>query len=329
MGGFKITENKSKISDVAAATIGFAVFMIVLALLTIYAHIPTAATWLIMLAVIIVYFLGLGKLIKNNWAAILIDERNQMSLSRFQMVMWTLIVLSAFFAIGLSRIYSVSNMTLALDIGVPEQLWILLGISTVSLVGSPLILSRKKLKIPDGDRVKEEDLNKGQVGTVCTNESHHDASILDIFRGDEIVDCDYLNLAKLQMFFFTILIAVVYCVLLLDIMTKPGNPVIAGFPALSDGLIALLAISHGGYLTEKSVPSTPTTLVKPEDSPAEDQSKTADNTPKPAQSTDGARQAEPEISPVSAQTTGGIPDSTSTKGNSSQITESQESPDHP
>jgi hypothetical protein len=190
--------------------------------------------------------------------------------------MWTLIFLSAFFAIALSRISNPAvDINLALDIGVPEQLWALIGISTISLVGSPLILSRKKLQYPDEEKLKtngktitqklaENDMTA--LGTVCKRDSSLKASFYDIFTGDEIADCNYVNLAKVQMFFFTILIAVVYCVLLLDLMTKPGNPAITGFPPLSDGLIALLAISHGGYLTEKAVPSTPTTFEKPETS---------------------------------------------------------------
>ncbi len=236
---------------------------------------PTEWNWLIILVIMAVFFAILGNQIKKRWTGIFIDERNQMSLSRFQLVIWTVIILSAFFAIALSRILTLpsGDLTLALDIGVPEQLWALLGISAISLVGSPLILSRKKLLYPDEEKLKTADLNdreytekleeKGMVpiGTVVKRNDAKDASFYDIFTGDEILGSGSVDMAKLQMFFFTILTAVIYSVLLLDLMTS--TTVINDFPILSSGFIALLAISHGGYLTEKSISSTPTTIEPP------------------------------------------------------------------
>jgi hypothetical protein len=143
------------------------------------------------------------------------------------------------------------------------------------------------------------------------------------------------------MFFFTIIIAFVYCVFLFDLMTKPGNPVIAGFPPLSDGLIALLAISHGGYLTEKAVPSTPTTFEESNSSPSTDtdQSKSAGITQdssstdsalsQPANSTPESPKT-PESPLVSSPTTDEISASkVDTSDIPSQIAENPESPKQP
>ncbi|MGZ7136420.1 MAG: hypothetical protein ACXVHY_11130 [Methanobacterium sp.] len=272
MGGIKITENKEikkKAWSVNVLTLLFLIGVIIIAFGTIYFFkFSTAVNWLLILIIMAIFFGFLGYLVKGRMLGILIDERNEMSLSRFQLVLWTLIILSAFFAIGLSRIIQPFNgdITLALDIGVPEQIWVLLGISTISLVGSPLILSRKKLSNPDEEKLidaninledKLNEKNMVNIGTVVKRNDPNEASFFDIFTGDEILGSGSVNMAKLQMFFFTIIILIVYCVLLLDLMTKPEP--ITGFPELSTGLIALLAISHGGYLTEKSIPSTPTT----------------------------------------------------------------------
>jgi len=65
-------------------------------------------------------------------------------------------------------------------------------------------------------------------------------------------------LSKVQMFFFTVVIAVAYVVALWDIMSTDA---IYGanftFPAVSDGMVALLGISNAGYLAAKGVDHTP------------------------------------------------------------------------
>jgi hypothetical protein len=331
-----MNQNMDKVSfDITIVTFLFVVAVVLLSLGSLYFFkLTTAANWLWILIILVVFFAFLGHLIKGRWDGILIDERNQMSLSRFQMVMWTLILLSAFFAIGLSRISNPAlDANLALDIGVPEQLWALIGVSTISLVGSPLILSRKKLQFPDKNKLitkvnndtktitqKLAEKDMVAIGTVCKRNSSSKASFYDIFTGDEIADCSYVNLAKIQMFFFTIIIGVVYCVLLLDLMTKPGNPVITGLPPLSDGLVALLAISHGGYLTEKAVPSTPTTTEDLDEIELTDPSNV--NVPdSPAQNIDSPASSPTVISPPPTETV------ISTSEVSKQISDSQVSSD--
>lgn len=262
--------------DISILTFFMLIAVISLVLGNIYLFkLPTEWNWLIILVIMAVFFAILGNQIKKRWTGIFIDERNQMSLSRFQLVIWTVIILSAFFAIALSRILTLpdADLTNALDIGVPEQLWALLGISAISLVGSPLILSRKKSLYPDGEKLKAADVKDREyteklkekdmvpIGTVVKRNDAENASFYDIFTGDEILGNGSVDLAKLQMFFFTILTAVIYSVLLLDLMTS--TTVINDFPILSSGFIALLAISHGGYLTEKSISSTPTTIEPP------------------------------------------------------------------
>ncbi|WP_426735351.1 hypothetical protein [Myxococcus faecalis] len=61
-----------------------------------------------------------------------------------------------------------------------------------------------------------------------------------------------LDLAKVQMFYFTLIAAVSYFVSLATLLasSKPGS--VSSLPALSQGFIALLAISHGGYLVSKT-----------------------------------------------------------------------------
>jgi len=193
----------------------------------------------------------------KKWYRFFIDERNQVSLSRFQLVMWTLIVISAYFTMVLYNLHT-SNVLDAMVIAVPSELWTVLGISVTALVGTNLILGGKKDQTPAGNYAT---MSNGD-GVVCKNEFECQARFTDIFTGDELAECTNVNLAKVQMFFFTIIILLGYSALLLYIMISASNqsPLVAinSFPEISQDLAILLAISNGGYLLQKAAPSTPT-----------------------------------------------------------------------
>jgi hypothetical protein len=78
-----------------------------------------------------------------------------------------------------------------------------------------------------------------------------------MFRSDEIGGNKRLDLGKVQMFYFTLIIVFAYAVALAGILTRQHDR-IAELPALNPGVIALLGISHAVYLTTKTVSSTPT-----------------------------------------------------------------------
>ncbi len=81
-----------------------------------------------------------------------------------------------------------------------------------------------------------------------------------MFRGDDVANSAYLDLSKLQMFYFTIVLVLVYGVSLGMLFFDTGsggnsNPSpITLFPPLSASMVTLLGISQGGYLAYKSIP---------------------------------------------------------------------------
>src|SRR6266404_4976771 len=111
-------------------------------------HLPAGTNWLVVLALIVIFFLATGKAITGRALGILINERKLMSLSRFQLVVWTGLIVSGFFVIALERIHS-GAVAQPLAIGIDWQIWALLGISTASFVGTPLLNSSKKSKEPE------------------------------------------------------------------------------------------------------------------------------------------------------------------------------------
>lgn len=297
---------------------------------------PQGGNWLVVISLMIGFVALIGKLITRRWSGILINERNKMTLSRFQLVLWTLIVLSALSTIALERIYaSATGTTIAdpLAIAIPSELWALLGISTVSFVGSPLILSSKVPKkvsgkpldraaslraaekiapidaaedtselrdellslkernpelykeaegkkselfkkantvdakleplepqqmkdIKDACKQAAEDIARNEiknrnVGPLDFNLKIEDAKFSELFTGDEVANRGFVDMGKVQMFFFTLIAAFSYMVLLVNLIWTTNPVDLTSFPQLEQGIVTLLGISSGGYLANK------------------------------------------------------------------------------
>jgi hypothetical protein len=222
--------------------------------------------WLIMMVLLSLSLVVIGKGTTGVWEGLLIDTRNKMSLSRLQLILWTLVVLSAFLTVALFNIRN-TQMADPLHIKVPSQVWGLLGISTVSFVTAATIKSQKKnLSVSDEvtQRTTEalrkvgEDPKKlaDPQGALVAYERPRDAGVSDLFKGDEVVAAAYLDLGKVQVFFFTLIIVFAYAAEIGALLYGAPHPIKA-LPDLSTGIVALLGISHAGYLTSKAVPSNP------------------------------------------------------------------------
>lgn len=256
---------------------------------------PKGWNWALVMFFMIVFIALIGWLITGRFSGVFIIERYKMSLSRFQLVIWTLIVLSAFLTVALERVSA--GVPDPLAIALPTQLWALLGISTTSLVGSPLVLSTKvpkvlapeakkkvaqlfakklsarDIKVDEADPAKRAlkiaalkeakalgiiDEGAKRFGILDFNEKFEDAKFSDMFTGDELGNAGLIDMAKVQKFFFTLIIAFSYMVLLVNLIMTAEPAGLNSFPELSDGLVALLGISSAGYLTNKAPDHTPT-----------------------------------------------------------------------
>ena len=173
----------------------------------------------------------------------LINEQNRISLSRLQMFLWTVMILSAFIAAVFAN-FQLNPQLGVLDIGIPKELWWAMGISTTSLVASPLILSNES-KILQGMRKKK----KGVLDRVKCNTP----SISDLFRGEFESNKDIVDLSRIQNLFFTLMLVSAYGAILWTVMDEAtkNKELITKFPEINSSLIALLAISHSGYLVMK------------------------------------------------------------------------------
>lgn len=239
--------------SLAAIAIVLVIFMVIIGALPD----PKGLHWVAIAALMVGFIVIIGKCINGRATGILIDERNVMSLSRFQITIWTVIIVSAYFTIASARIYSGVEDPLA--IAIDWRLWALLGISSTSLVGTPLILDSKKRKEMNvkktGKLRSGVDADENVKGILFVNKQIDDAKFSDMFEGDEVGNEDHVDMSKVQMFFFTIISALSYVVLLFNIL---DTSVPTSLPILPEGLIALMTISHGAYLTNKTVNHTST-----------------------------------------------------------------------
>ena len=202
-------------------------------------------SWLGMMLIMFVFVLFLGRWISGRPLG-------------FQIIMWTLIILSAYLIIAIQRIHA--GIPDALNIALDKRLWALLGISTASLVGSPLLLQSKKTQTPTDNAVTNaakvlgEDkstIEANLQGRLYSNVAPKDARFTDMFEGDEVGNTAYIDPSKLQMFLFTLIVGVSYGYLIFHSMY--ADPKSLAMPTVSDGMVALLGISHAGYLGSKTV----------------------------------------------------------------------------
>jgi hypothetical protein len=172
----------------------------------------------------------------------LIDERNKLSLARVQACIWVGMLLSAYITATLWN--SITNQPSPLNVTVDDSLWILIGISLTALIASPLIKGNKSWT-RRADQIHSLDTPK-------------DAKFSDILMGEEEGNFFTLDFAKIQFFFFTIIMAFAYAVELIQVfyLAGVGAPaaMITQLPAFNSSLIILLGISAAAYLVSKGIP---------------------------------------------------------------------------
>jgi hypothetical protein len=219
-------------------------------------------TWAAMIVILAAFILGVGRALTGTWKSLLIDERNKQSLSRLQVVLWTLLVVSGIATAAAWNIHQ--DVSDPLGLHVPEQLWILLGISTTALIGSNLIkmqqggpdLTEKEAQDELARHVSEATQGRETAtGSRVDNVSLVQARWTDMFQGEGVDNYHTLDVGKIQMFFFTVVLVLAYAAafareaFVVEAYTAPGR---FDFPAFEGSLVALLGVSSVAYLLNKA-----------------------------------------------------------------------------
>jgi len=194
--------------------------------------------WLLIAFLMVAFAAVAGHGVTGLARGVLIDERHRVTLARLQMLIWTVLVLSAYLAAALANIGRDAASPLSVDI--PGELLLAMGISTASLVAAPAALAYKE---------------KRHQAALQSWPTEAESRFSDLFRGEEVGDRDHLDLGKVQMFLFTVVLVLAYGLAVGDMFDKTQGT-FTSLPALGDGVVTLLAISHAGYLTRKAMPAT-------------------------------------------------------------------------
>jgi hypothetical protein len=92
-------------------------------------------------------------------------------------------------------------------------------------------------------------------GKLHRNENPAQANWSELFRGNEITNYQQVSMGKVQMFFFTWVVLLAYAAAIAELLHSGSsllNPLGVAFPAFSQSLVALLALSQGTYLVNKA-----------------------------------------------------------------------------
>jgi hypothetical protein len=223
--------------------------------------------WIFAMLAVAIELAIIGKGARGVWYGVLVGDQNQMSLSNLQVYLWFTIILSGWI------FFALANKTT--NIMAPSEVLALLGISSVTTVAAVGIDGQKKNEgaTPQAATALTEQLNEAKEelrpeepgavsrrGILVTYTDPTKASLGDLFTGNEVGNALSVNPGKVQMFFFTLLVAIAYASQVGAWLADPTPG--TALPGLNTGIVALLGISHAGYLGTKYAPSTRTQPVQ-------------------------------------------------------------------
>ncbi len=232
-----------------------------------------AAEWAVMTALLVLAALMISWSITGKGLGILIDQTNRVGVAHLQLLLWTFLFVGVFLAATTSNLIeanappgtSVGDRFLDAFPSVPGEVWVLLGISVTSLAGTPLLQNSKRsgpsggwkpvddgtAQLKDSTQQRLEAAAVSHVDGVLTRKG--EPEVADLFRGEDTGSADTVDVSKIQMFYFTLLLVIGYGAASVGLIAAGGR--IAGLPAMSDGFVALLGISQVGYLAKQGVPN--------------------------------------------------------------------------
>jgi hypothetical protein len=222
--------------------------VIVVAGTGILSWISLVAAFHVTLVTMVVLAAVIGHGVMGLWRGILIDENDRISLSRFQLVLWTVLLVSGIFTAAFGNLFRKLPMPSPLPgacsaadplgIAISPNVWALMGI-TLTSAGAAVLMNQM-------NRAKRRHVE---------NAGPEEASWADLFAATERLSEKLprrVDMTRVQNFYFTVVLVIVYAALLHQLFA-PGLFVCA-FPDLTSGMLTLLGISHAGYIIPKAFP---------------------------------------------------------------------------
>jgi hypothetical protein len=220
--------------------------------------------WVVVMAVLVVLCAFAGYLVNGRIDGILIDDRNRISLARFQWVMWLIIIGAGYFTVAVWDIANIGDLP-----EIDQQTLILLGIVSGSAVVSTALVNNKKAQpnVPQAPVAAND--APVQVGAADANATVQEASWADLYMGDDAANRYVVDISRLQKLIFTVILALAYLTWLWRIFSQDSPLPLEMPPIDSDSSFNwLLGISHLAYQLGKATPKTPAAGAAPPAQPA-------------------------------------------------------------
>src|SRR5262245_19739176 len=193
----------------------------------------TFRVWWIIAFVVLLILAGLiGKQTTQRYLGILIDDRGRYSLTHFQVVLWTILILSSGLGVLISQGFDPKNFVL------PPQLLGLMGISAVSAALATGVKGAKDAPGATANVARAGEFTRSN-GTIIRITPRIAQMWLE--EEGDLAD-QVVSITKYQNFIFTLVILVFY----VTIAWKAD-----GLPELPDNVVWLIGISHAGYVGGK------------------------------------------------------------------------------
>lgn len=203
------------------------------------------------LFLILAWVLGKWVLPSKRWYGVLIDSRGRCSLTHFQLLAWTVAILSLIFGVFFGRL--THGAADPLDFKIPGQVLGLLGISVGSAATATAVKATKDVTAPQ----------RIAASGVAASGVQDPPRLGQIFLLEEGQYADQaIDIGKYQNFIFTIVLVIAYGVLSVHVIVKQGGS-ISALPSFSGTFLILVGISQAGYVANKlpNQAGTPTGLT--------------------------------------------------------------------
>jgi hypothetical protein len=193
---------------------------------------------------------GQGRLGPSRLLGILIDDRGRFSLNRFQITVWTILVLSLVSGVYFGRLTG-GTAEQAMNFDIPGELLAALGISVGSSAVAGAVKASKNATRPEAVAVSNAEDPPRLTQMLLREEGE---------QADKVID-----VAKFQHFWITVFLAGAYAVLAGSAIRNAASVTDVALPGFSATFLTLFGISHAGYVAGKlpsptGVPDGPTVL---------------------------------------------------------------------
>lgn len=171
---------------------------------------------------------------------ILIDNRGRYSLTHFQLVMWTILILSLVSGIFWGRL--IEGVSEPLSFKIPGEVLGLLGISVGSAVLASTVKASKNASNPQSVAASSKNLDRPRFSQMFMVEEGEQA--------DKVVD-----VTKYQNFIITLILIVAYTALAIHAVNHATSiTALQSLPKFSETFLILVGISQAAYVGGKVVP---------------------------------------------------------------------------